>query len=98
VQANPVAAGTTVYVGASRGTVFAVETATGQARWRHALDPSAQLPPQVDSSPRLAGGILYVVVEGNLLFALDAATGDQKWKLTALAGKRRWSLRGVSGR
>jgi outer membrane protein assembly factor BamB len=86
VQANPVAAGTTVYVGASRGTVFAVETATGQARWRHALDSSAQLSPQVDSAPVLAGGILYVVTEGNLLYALDAATGDQKWKMTALAG------------
>jgi len=86
VQANPVVGGTTVYVGTGRGTVFAIEAATGQARWRHALDPSARLPPQVDSSPVLAGGILYVVTEGNLLYALDAATGDEKWKMTSLAG------------
>jgi outer membrane protein assembly factor BamB len=86
VYANPAAAGATVYVGTSRGTVFAIEAATGRARWRHTLDSSGPLPPQVDSSPVLAGGILYVVAEGNLLFALDAATGAQKWKMTAVAG------------
>ena len=86
VYANPVADGTTVYVGTSRGTVFAVEIATGRARWRHTLSSSGQLPPEIDSSPVLAGGILYVVAEGNLLFALDAATGEQKWKMTAAAG------------
>ncbi|MDN3357928.1 PQQ-binding-like beta-propeller repeat protein [Actinomadura sp. DC4] len=84
VNANPVAGGTTVYIGTSRGIVFAIETATGRARWRHTLDASGPLPPQVESAPILSGGILYVVTGGNLLFALDAATGEQKWKMTTL--------------
>lgn len=86
VYANPAAAGTTVYIGTGRGTVFAVEIATGRARWRHTLRSSGQLPPQINSSPVLAAGILYVVAEGNLLFALDAPTGEEKWSMTAVAG------------
>jgi outer membrane protein assembly factor BamB len=87
VQANPVAAGTTVYVATSRGTVFAIEIATGRVRWRQTLaTPGQILPPQVESAPVVAGGILYVVAEGNLLFALDAATGAQKWKMAVAKG------------
>jgi outer membrane protein assembly factor BamB len=77
-----VASGAAIFVETSRGTPSAVDIGTGQARWRHTLDPSAQL-----SSPdRLhVGGILYLVMQGNPLFALAASIGREEWRATSLA-------------
>jgi outer membrane protein assembly factor BamB len=83
VQAGPCVAGTTVFVANSEGTVFAVDAAAGQARWRHELAPSASLPIQVDSPPVVSGDTLFVVTQDKTLYALDAASGDQRWKSSA---------------
>ncbi|GAB2844123.1 hypothetical protein GCM10027176_54750 [Actinoallomurus bryophytorum] len=83
VQAAPCVAGTTVYVASSEGTVFAVDTATGQARWRHELDPSSSFPVQVDSPPFVSGDTLFVGTQDKTLYALDAASGRRRWKSSA---------------
>ena len=83
VQAGPCVAGTTVYVANREGTVFAVDTATGQARWRHDLDPSASLPVQVDRPPLVSGDGLFVVAQDKTLYAFDPGTGRRRWKSVA---------------
>jgi outer membrane protein assembly factor BamB len=83
VRATPCVAGTTVYVANGEGTVFAVDAATGQTRWRQTLDPSARLPVSIGSPPLAAGGTLFVVTEDKTLYALGAADGRRRWKSTA---------------
>lgn len=83
VQANPCVAGTTVYVANREGTVFAVDTAGGQVRWRRTLDPSSGLPVQIASPPLMSGGLLFVVGQDKTLYALDASTGHLKWTSAA---------------
>ncbi|WP_051712736.1 serine/threonine-protein kinase [Spirillospora albida] len=74
-------AGPMVYAVTSRGDVFGIEAATGQAKWRRALRPGG-LSSSAAPVPVAAGGLLYLVDEG-VTHALDAATGAPKWKSAA---------------
>ena len=83
VTANPVADGPVVYVANADGTLFAIDAASGQARWRHQFPADGGLPARVASPPVVAGGVLHVVTEGKMLYALDPAGGTLKWKMAA---------------
>ena len=88
-----------VYVGVrkdSRGsnsTVYALDSATGEIRWRVACDVGepetigrsanglASIPSPLDvySSPTVAGGMVYFGSSDHHVHALDAATGEVQW-------------------
>ena len=64
--------GTTVYVGTSVGTVYALDVASGAVQW------TASVGAEVSASPALADGVLYVPTADGRLVALDA-TGATLW-------------------
>ena len=54
IQASPVVAGGTVYVGARDGFIYALDAATGDRRWRYDHKIS-----WIITSPAAAGGVIY---------------------------------------
>lgn len=58
VFANPVFAGSAVYVATGRGTVYAIDPASGQARWRRTLARTDVLA-DVLTPPIVSGGLVY---------------------------------------
>ncbi|MBE7503556.1 MAG: PQQ-binding-like beta-propeller repeat protein [Verrucomicrobiales bacterium] len=68
----------TVYVGSLDKMVYAVDGATGEAKWRF---ESTSI---VESSPAFgADGTLFVGSNSGMLYALSAATGTKKWDFHA---------------
>ena len=64
--------GSTLYVGTSAGTVYALDAATGAVQW------TASVGAEVSASPALADGVLYVPTADGRLVALGA-TGATLW-------------------
>lgn len=62
----------------NRDALFALDTATGETRWRQSLDPT------VDYTPAIVGDTVFVTANaGNgRLVALDATTGEVRWSYT----------------
>jgi outer membrane protein assembly factor BamB len=67
-----------LYVASGYRFVTALDAATGQVKWRTAM----QSP--VHGAPTVSGGRVFVVDVENELFSLDAATGDISWNYQAL--------------
>jgi eukaryotic-like serine/threonine-protein kinase len=68
-----------VFVGES--TVYAVDTKTGQQKWKTATpDQSPGLKGIENGMPQIADGNVYVLDSANTLWALDVATGATRWK------------------
>lgn len=66
-----------VYGTGSDGQVFALVPATGEERWRLALDGG------VVGGPTLASGTVYAVTENpSALHAVDAESGARRWQLS----------------
>lgn len=70
----PAADDQTVYVPTTRGTLTALDLATGALRWTHETG-------QVDrvSTPAIGAGVVAVGTTGDGVRALDAGTGDLRW-------------------
>ena len=66
------------------GTLYALDTATGEMRWEYAMGGPAY------SSPSVAGDVVYAVteVEGQLI-AFNRTTGDILWTYTT-GGQGDW--------
>lgn len=73
IRTTPVLAGEMVYVGSWDGSVYAVDTESGDEEW------SFETGGRVDSSPAVADGVLYVGSADHHTYALDAETGDELW-------------------
>ena len=58
------------------GTIIALSTANGSAKWSHELSGSA-----VKGRPVVIGSTLYAGSTDGTLYALDAATGDEQWRV-----------------
>ncbi len=71
---SPVVAQGTVYFGSGDGHVYAVDSASGDLRWKF------QTGDVVHASPAYAGGILYFGSWDSYLYAVDATTGQEKWR------------------
>lgn len=66
-----------VFIGTSdpyKGTLYAVDANTGQAKWT--FETTNYIP----SSPTIADRIVYVASDDGYLYALDVNTGGQRWR------------------
>ena len=71
---SPVVWNGTVYFGSGDGGVYALDSATGDLRWKF------QTGDVVHSSPAVSDGVLFVGSWDRNLYALDARTGVEKWR------------------
>jgi outer membrane protein assembly factor BamB len=94
---TPAVSGTTVYVAAYSGKVYAYDYAAGrpeQPLWQYPAADQTYLR-KVVSSPVLWGGLLYFGSADGKLYALDAATGELKWSFQT--GDMVWGTPTVDG-
>ncbi|PTY08160.1 pyrrolo-quinoline quinone [Opitutaceae bacterium EW11] len=73
-QSSPVVDRSTVYFGCGDHHIYALDTATGQVRWKFATQGV------VHASPALEKGVLYVGSWDTFFYAIDASTGKEKWR------------------
>uniref|UniRef100_A0AAU2K442 Serine/threonine-protein kinase AfsK n=1 Tax=Streptomyces sp. NBC_00049 TaxID=2903617 RepID=A0AAU2K442_9ACTN len=66
-----------VYLADYLGTVYALDAATGQDRWRIATEPRSSSDPVL-----VVGGNVHLGA-GSALYTLDAVTGTPKWRFAA---------------
>jgi polyvinyl alcohol dehydrogenase (cytochrome) len=75
----------TVYVGSSRGTLYALDLGTGRLRWQMSLGARSQtaygFPTLgINGTPMLADERVYVATAMTDVVCLDAATGGVMWR------------------
>ncbi|HKJ01479.1 MAG TPA: PQQ-binding-like beta-propeller repeat protein [Longimicrobiales bacterium] len=76
IQSSPAVVGGTVYFGSRDGHVYAVDAATGAARWRFDQEVSWCI-----TSPAVRDGVVYAgTSDGHFVQALDAASGEELWR------------------
>ncbi len=71
---SPVVAAGAVYFGSGDGNLYAVDTATGELRWKF------QTGDVVHASPAYANDTVYFGSWDSYFYAVDAATGKEKWR------------------
>ena len=85
INATPVIGDHTVFVVNAAAQVTAISLATGEVRWRAALDPDGFAWGNATiATPAYAHGTLIVPTLYRDVVALDAATGAELWRHTAL--------------
>lgn len=76
ITSSPVVSGDTVYVGSSDGTLYAIDTSTGNERWSYEPDQSYGFE---QSSPAVASGSVFIGTAGRQVVSINAETGEQQW-------------------
>ncbi len=71
---SPVVAQDVVYFGSGDGNLYALDTSSGELRWKF---PTGDV---VHSSPAYADGVLYFGSWDSFFYAVEAATGKEKWR------------------
>src|SRR4030095_2749899 len=71
---SPVVGNGAVYFGSGDGNVYALDSATGDLRWKFKTGDV------VHASPTLTDGVLFVGSWDSYFYAIDAATGKEKWR------------------
>ena len=74
IRSSPVVRAGTLYVGASDGTLHALDAATGAPRWRFHAEGAISAAPAVDDAA------VYMSGRDGLLRALDVRTGHERWR------------------
>ena len=74
---SPVVANGSVYFGSGDGNLYALDSATGDLRWKFKTGDV------VHASPALADGILFFGSWDSYFYAVDAKTGKEKWRFHA---------------
>ena len=90
VVSSPVVAGSSVYVGSSDHSLYALNRADGTVRWKFATQGP------VNSSPAVRAGVVYVNSVDGRFYAVDAVTGKQRWNFRT-SGERRFTAPGIHG-
>ena len=70
--------GETLYVTSAFGALFALETETGNQRWKQDLDASGV------AAPAVAGGIVYVAGGDSRAWAINSSTGRINWTFSGV--------------
>lgn len=68
--------GNTAYWGCYRGYLYAIDTQTGQLRWRFHAEGSLA----ARGAPCVVGGSVFVGCVDGFIYGLDAGTGALRWK------------------
>ena len=71
---SPVVVGNSVYFGSGDGNLYALDTRSGELRWKFATGNV------VHASPAYADGTLYFGSWDAYFYAVDAETGKEKWR------------------
>ena len=71
---SPVVANGVVYFGSGDGNLYALDSATGDLRWKFKTGDV------VHASPALADGVVFFGSWDSYFYAVDAATGKEKWR------------------
>ena len=74
IRSSPVVRAGTLYVGASDGTLHALDAATGAPRWRFQAAGAIAAAPAVDDVA------VYVPSRDGFLHAIDVRTGRERWR------------------
>ncbi|MCK5108932.1 MAG: PQQ-like beta-propeller repeat protein, partial [Methanosarcinales archaeon] len=81
---EPIVVGDTMFLAFSDSDkVVALDTETGEEKWRFYTDGPVRLPPAVWNET------LYATSDDGHLYCLNAATGDLNWKFQAAPGERK---------
>ena len=81
---EPIVVGDTMFLAFSDSDkIVALDTETGEEKWRFYTDGPVRLPPAVWE------GQLYATSDDGYLYCLNAATGDLNWKFQAAPGERK---------
>jgi len=83
VVSSPTVSEGTAYVGASDGTLYAVDAASGNGKWSFDEPPRAEW---IVSSPTVVDETVYVGSDDGNLYAVDASTGESEWIFTDPSG------------
>ncbi|MFW6286970.1 MAG: PQQ-binding-like beta-propeller repeat protein, partial [Candidatus Sumerlaeota bacterium] len=73
----------TAYIGSASGWLYAIDTATGEEKWKYAYDERQPSRQPVMTSPGLAHGVVFAGFGkwGGAYVGVDAETGKAVWKL-----------------
>jgi outer membrane protein assembly factor BamB len=71
---SPVVAQGAVYFGSGDGNLYALDTSTGEQRWKFKTGDV------IHSSPAFADGVLFFGSWDSYFYAVDATTGKEKWR------------------
>jgi outer membrane protein assembly factor BamB len=71
---SPAIAGGTIYFGSGDHNVYALDSATGELKWKFTTGNV------VHASPAVSNGVVYVGSWDRYLYALDAASGKMLWR------------------
>jgi outer membrane protein assembly factor BamB len=74
---SPVVVNGSVYFGSGDGNLYALDSATGDLRWKFKTGDV------VHASPAVADGVLFFGSWDSYFYAVDATTGKEKWRFHA---------------
>ncbi len=84
LQAEPIVANGTVYIGGGNGVFYAINAATGVKEWENpnlGTDSACvDYPDGITSSATVAGGVVYVGGGNGYFYALNNTTGQIDWQ------------------
>lgn len=85
IRSSPVLDRDTVFVGTSRGNLFALDRETGRRRW--VFETLAA----IDATPIVTSDLVYCATADGTIHAIDPGTGKERWEM-ALPGESTSSL------
>ena len=90
VISSPAVDGALVYVGSTRGNLYAVDRAAGTEKWHF------EAKSRIASSPAVSNGQVYFGAYDGSFYSVDASTGKLSWKFQT-GGERRFAAQHLHG-
>ena len=77
-----------VYFGSLDSYFYAVDSSTGQERWRFKTEDRIVSSPAIADgfSPTIADGVVYFSSDDGNLYAVDITTSQERWRFTVEEG------------
>ncbi len=74
IQGTPAVTRTRVYAGTTRGTLYALDRATGAVMWEYDAGSS------IGSAPAIAGGLAIITTRDGRIHGVETAGGRRRWR------------------